>query len=82
MTTRLGANGRVVIPAQARHKLNLEPGAVFNVVVKDHEIVLEDRIKVLRRVQKFFAPYRPKPGEKLVSEELIEERRQAALRGD
>ena len=82
MTTRLGANGRVVLPAGIRRKLNLKPGSSFTVVIKDRDIVLQDPLKAWRDVQEFFKPYRPKPGEKLVSEQLIEERRQAALRGD
>jgi AbrB family looped-hinge helix DNA binding protein len=70
---RLGANGRIVLPAAIRERLGLEPGVVLFLDVKDNQLQIESLPARIERLQREFAPFR-KPGV-LVSEELIAERR-------
>ena len=41
MTTKLSSKGQIVLPAEARRRLGLRAGAVFNCTVRGNEIVLE-----------------------------------------
>lgn len=79
-TTKMEPNGRVMIPALMRKRLNIEPGVVFIVSVQNDHLVFREKIKYWRDLQKSFSKYHWKPGQKMLSEELIEDRRKEAIR--
>jgi len=75
---RVSEKGRLVIPAQFREALGIEPGDVVEVRLEDNGLrvaTMEQRLcDVRRRLKKVFGPGRS------LSEELIAERREAARR--
>ncbi|MGD0369107.1 MAG: AbrB/MazE/SpoVT family DNA-binding domain-containing protein [Acidobacteriaceae bacterium] len=75
---RVSEKGRLVIPAQFREALGIEPGDVVEVRLEDNGLrvaTMEQRLRdVRRRLKKIFGPGRS------LSEELIAERREAARR--
>jgi AbrB family looped-hinge helix DNA binding protein len=75
---RVSEKGRLVIPAQFREALGIEPGDVVEVRLEDNGLrvaTMEQRLRdVRRRLKKVFGPGRS------LSEELIAERREAARR--
>ncbi len=79
-TVRVGPQGRMVIPAQLREELHVEPGEVLVARVEDGRLVLESRDAILRRLRAEFARAVPK-GVSLAGE-LIAERRAEAARED
>ena len=76
--TRLGKGGRVVIPAEYRKKLGIEPGDEIIVSFKDGEIKLTTIKEAVRRAQEIVRRFVPE-GVSLV-DELIQERRREAAR--
>ena len=72
--TKMGANGRVVIPAALRHELDLEPGEELVARIDGESLVLEKRDALLRRIQ---AEFRAAAGDRSLVDELIAERRRA-----
>ena len=72
--TKLGRGGRVVIPAEYRQALNLQVGDDLILRLKDGEIHLFTPGQALQQAQALVRHYLP-PG-RLLSEELIAERRQ------
>ncbi|MBM3558281.1 MAG: AbrB/MazE/SpoVT family DNA-binding domain-containing protein, partial [Alphaproteobacteria bacterium] len=70
---KLGAQGRVVIPASVRAAVGLKPGDEILISVEDEGVRIATVLANLRRVQKMLRPYKPKQG--LASDELIAERR-------
>ncbi len=77
-TTRMGAHGRVVIPAAVRERLHLRQGEELIVVVEEDGILLLTAEQAVRRAQAILRPY-IKTGRSL-SKELIRERRAEARR--
>lgn len=77
--TRLGKQGRLVIPAAARHQLGLEPGDLLSVRVEEDRLILERRAAVLARLRERFAAV---PSTVSLVDELIAERRADAVRED
>jgi AbrB family looped-hinge helix DNA binding protein len=75
---RIGAGGRLVIPAEIRRQLGLEEGTAVVMRVEDGELRLLSVIDSARRVQERMKPYL-KPGVSMV-DELIAERRAEAAR--
>ena len=73
--------GRVVIPAPIRHSLNLESGTQVAIRLVDDRIELIPQNQLISELQAIARRHPGKRG-KLASEELIQERRQAAKRGD
>ncbi len=75
---RVSEKGRLVIPAQFREVLGIEPGDVVELRLDGNGIrvaTTEQRLReVRRRLKKVFGPGRS------LSEELIAERREAARR--
>ena len=71
--TKLGEGGRIVIPAEYRQALNLHVGDEIILRLKDGEISLFTPGQALQQAQALVRYYLP-PG-RLLSEELIEERR-------
>lgn len=80
LTTRLGQDGRLVIPAKVRRHLDLKGGKKLHLYVKSHQIVIKDPVVAWRKFQDSLKPFHYKPGQPLLSEQLIEERRQEAFR--
>jgi AbrB family looped-hinge helix DNA binding protein len=75
---RVSEKGRLVIPAQFREVLGIEPGDVVELRLEENGIrvaTTAQRLReVRRRLKKVFGPGRS------LSEELIAERREAARR--
>jgi AbrB family looped-hinge helix DNA binding protein len=78
VTTKINANGRIVIPAPIRQRMNLEPGDSIVMEVEDGVLRIESYRARIRRIQEEFKQY-AKPGI-LASDELIAERREEARR--
>jgi AbrB family looped-hinge helix DNA binding protein len=78
-TVAVDGSGRILIPAKVRRQLKLQQGSALIVRVDQEKLVLETRARALREAQAYFSKFRPKGG-KLMSEELIEERREEARR--
>ena len=57
LKTRLGGNGRIVLPAPARRALGIEPGDELIVVVEGNEIRLLTVEEAARRAQDLVRRY-------------------------
>lgn len=74
---RINENGRIVIPAEIRAKMNLKPGdTVLMKLDGDGVLRIESHMARIRRIQDELRPY-GKPGV-LMSDELIADRREEA----
>ena len=79
LSTRINENGRIVIPAEIRAKMNLKPGdPVLMKLDEDGVLRIESHMARIRRIQDELRKY-GKPGV-LMSDELIAERREEARR--
>jgi len=78
VATRLGAGGRVVIPARFRHALGLRPGAELVLSLADGELRIRSRQAARRWAQEQVCKLIP-PGVSLVEELIRERRREAEL---
>jgi AbrB family looped-hinge helix DNA binding protein len=76
--TRVGAGGRIVIPAEIRRELGMEEGESVVMRVEDGELRIWTIDEAIRRVQERAKPYAI-PG-RLASDELIAERRAEVAR--
>ena len=76
---KLDGSGRILLPAKVRKQLKLEKGAVVIGRLDKEQLILWTRAQALRKAQAYFSQYRPKGG-KLLSDELIEDRRKEARR--
>jgi AbrB family looped-hinge helix DNA binding protein len=56
---RVGAQGRIVIPAEIRRELGIEPGDELIPRVEDGRLVLGNRKAALERLQALFADVPP-----------------------
>jgi len=77
IVTSLGRQGRLVIPAEARRELALEPGDELIVRVEDGVLLVEPRATALRRVQAEVRNWVPQ--DRSLADELIAERREEAV---
>jgi AbrB family looped-hinge helix DNA binding protein len=75
---RLSPNGRIVIPAGMREAMGIKPGETLLVDVEDGVLRVESYPSRIRRVQESLRKYIP-PG-RILSDELIAERREEARR--
>ena len=71
--TKLASNGRVVIPADARTALGLEPGDEFEVVLSENDIRLVPIDRVVTVAQDLVAAF--SRDQRSLADELIAERR-------
>lgn len=78
--TKLGEDGRVVIPAALRKEIGLHPGDTIVIESDGDSLLLRSYERVLREVQEAFAPYRV-PGTH-ATDELVAERRADAAAED
>lgn len=74
---QIGPQGRIVIPAELRRVLNLQPGEVVLARVEGDRLVLERRQEVLRRLKSRFDEV---SGDISLAQELIADRRVEARR--
>jgi AbrB family looped-hinge helix DNA binding protein len=77
MTARLGSNGRLVIPAHVREMLGLKEGDVLSLSLEEGRLVLTSPQAVLKELQAHWARI---PRDRVLSQELVDERRQEAER--
>lgn len=77
---KIGADGRVVIPAAARALMELSKDGVVNARVVDGQLQLTSTVVGIRRAQTMAASYRKGTGSMV--DALIAKRREAAKRGD
>lgn len=68
----VGTQGRLVIPAEVRRQLGIDPGDVLIAFVEDGRLVLEKRDAVLQRLRRRFAHI---PAGVSLADELIVQRR-------
>ena len=73
--TKIGQNGRVVIPAAMRNAVGLQVGEEVVLRIENGEIVLASRAQQIRRAQQLVSRHIPAVRGRLLSEELIAERR-------
>ena len=76
---KMSREGRVLIPAGLRRRLDMEPGSELVARVEDGKLVLESQANILRRLQARFAHI---PQHVSLSDELIAERRREAAADD
>jgi len=74
MKTKIGAGGRLVIPAKYRKALGLQPGEEVQLVMEDGEIRLVSLRRAVAKAQALVRRYIPEGRD--LSQELIEERRE------
>ena len=76
--TRLGKNGRVVIPAHFRKALGVHEGDELMISLRDGEIRIFTRDQAIRNIQAMVRRYVPEG--RSLADELIQERRAEAAR--
>jgi len=76
---KLDGSGRILLPAKVRKQLKLQQGSVIVARLDKEQIVMKSQAQAIREAQEYFSQFRKK-GDKLWSDELIEERREEARR--
>ena len=78
---KINENGRIVIPAALRQQMGIKPGESVLMEVEDGVLRMESHRARIRRIQQEFRKHVSiKPGEMLMSDQLIAERREEARR--
>ena len=78
---KINENGRIVIPAALRQQMGIKPGESVLMEVEDGVLRMESHRARIRRIQEEFRKHVSiKPGETLMSDQLIAERREEARR--
>ncbi len=80
-TVNVNKQGRLVIPAEMRRELGIEPGASLVAYVDRGRLVVEDRKHLLKRLQDEVAEH-IKPGAPSAVDEVIAEHRMEAKAED
>ena len=78
VTTRINANGRIVIPAEMRQRMGIKPGDTLVLDLDGDILKVEAQQARIRRVQESLR--RRIPADRSLSDELIAERREEARR--
>ncbi len=78
VTARLSENGRIVIPADIRQKLELSPGDTVLLSVEGYVLKIEPQRARIRRIQESMRQFLPP--DRVLSDELIADRREEARR--
>lgn len=73
---RINENGRIVIPAEIRQKMGLEPGDTLFLSIEGPTLRIESQQARIRRIQESLS--RLIPPDRVLSDELIGERREEA----
>ena len=76
---KLDGSGRILLPAKVRKQLKLEEGAAMIGRLDKGKLILWTQAQAIRDAQEYFSQFR-KEGDKLLSDELIEDRREEARR--
>ena len=76
--SKLNDNGRIVIPSEIRRKMGLRPGDTLLLRVEGNLLVAEPQQARVRRVQESLSKLIP--ANRVLSDELIAERREEARR--
>jgi AbrB family looped-hinge helix DNA binding protein len=75
---KIVSGGRIQVPADIRKTLGLADGDSVILEVVGDELHVRSYLADIRRIQELLKPYRPKPGEPLISDQLIADRRKEA----
>lgn len=75
---RINENGRIVIPAEIRQKLGLNPGDTLYLTTEGDTLKIESHRARIRRIQESLRHLIPP--DRLLSDELIADRREEARR--
>lgn len=75
---RINENGRIVIPVEIRQKLGFKPGDTLYLTAKGENLQIESHRARIRHIQESLR--RLIPPDRLLSDELIAERREEARR--
>ena len=78
VTSRLNDNGRIVIPAELRQQMGIKPGDTLFLTLEGDVLRVESQLARIRRIQESMRALIP--GDRLLSDELIAERREEARR--
>jgi AbrB family looped-hinge helix DNA binding protein len=78
VTSKLNDNGRIVIPAEIRSKMGIKPGDTLFLTLEGNVLKVESQLARIRRIQESMRALIP--GDRLLSDELIAERREEARR--
>lgn len=81
---RIGPQGRVVIPAEMRRALEIQPGETLMAHVEEDRLVLERREQILERLRgelRQATPAGTSMVDELIAERRAEARREAAEHG-
>jgi AbrB family looped-hinge helix DNA binding protein len=78
VTSRLNDNGRIVIPAELRQQMGIKPGDTLFLTLEGDVLKVESQLARIRRIQESMRALIP--GDRLLSDELIAERREEARR--
>lgn len=76
--SKLNDNGRIVIPADIRSKMGVKPGDTLFLTLEGDVLKIESQMTRIRRIQESMRALIP--GDRLLSEELIADRREEARR--
>ena len=76
--SKLNDNGRIVIPAEIRSKMGIKPGDTLFLTLEGDVLKVESQMARIRRIQE--SMHALIPGDRLLSDELIEDRREEARR--
>ncbi len=77
--TRVGEQGRIVLPAKYRRSLELQPGDEIVIRLEDDELRITAAHQAVARAKRLVRQYAGK--RKSLSERLIQQRRAEAKRG-
>lgn len=75
---RMVEGGRIIVPAAFRRAMRVVKGDTLVMELHGDELRVRPARSALRRIQDRLKAHAPASGEKLVSDELIEERRREA----
>ena len=75
---KVDATGRMVLPAELRQEMAVTGGGVLVGIKDAHGLRLQSKDEVLQQAQEYFAHLAP--ADRILSEELLTERREEAAR--
>jgi AbrB family looped-hinge helix DNA binding protein len=78
VTSKLNDNGRIVIPSEIRSRMGIKPGDTLFLTLEGNVLKVESQLARIRRIQESMRALIP--GDHLLSDELIAERREEARR--
>ena len=78
VTARINDNGRIVIPAEIRQRMGIKPGDTLFLTMEGDVLKIESYLARIRRIQESLRHLIP--SDRLLSDELIADRREEARR--